>query len=161
MSLILLMLIWVTLSRSTDPHVLWVGFLAAAAVLLIQRQLFSAVPLFSISFLCRPFQLVFFLYTLTVRFVTSTIHTCRLIILGQEEGSIVAVPVKLKDSLAQFILLNSITLTPSTISLLLEENLLYIHWLRKKGSAGDWQQTTRSLELRIKSAFEDRDNVDS
>jgi len=76
-----------------------------------------------------------------------------LIILGGEEGQIIALPIEIDDSFARFTLLNSITLTPSTIALLLEGDLLYIHWLRKKGSAGDWQVIKKSLERSLSSVY--------
>jgi len=65
-----------------------------------------------------------------------------------------ALPIRIEDSLAQFILLNSITLTPSTISLLVEDDLLYIHWLQAAGGHGDWREIKESLEARLHSLFE-------
>jgi len=74
-----------------------------------------------------------------------------------------ALPVRVTDPLARFILLNSITLTPSTISLLTEENLLYIHWLQASDETSDWRSIKESLELRLQRLFDEpsgRDRAD-
>jgi len=64
-----------------------------------------------------------------------------------------ALPIRVSDPVARFILLNSITLTPSTISLLVEDDLLYIHWLQASGGNGDWREVNESLETRLDCLF--------
>ncbi|HDS28908.1 MAG TPA: hypothetical protein ENN96_00320 [Candidatus Acetothermia bacterium] len=86
--------------------------------------------------------------------ILSTAYTSWMILRGGEEGCIVALPLRLDDPFARFVLLNSITLTPSTISLLTEENLLYIHWLRRRDGEGDWRGIKESLEARLARVFE-------
>lgn len=66
-----------------------------------------------------------------------------------------ALPIRVRDPLARFILLNSITLTPSTISLLAEDDLLYIHWLQSSAGKGDWREIKESLDMRLLSLFEE------
>jgi len=152
-SFLVLLFLWLAIGRNSDPWAIAIGAAAAVAVLFLQRRLFPSMSLFSLRLLCRIHCLIHFLLTLFIRFVTSTIHTSRLIILGGEEGQIIALPIQIDDPFARFILLNSITLTPSTITLLLEGNLLYIHWLRKKGSTGDWQGIKKSLEKSLASLY--------
>ncbi len=154
LSLLVLIAVWLALARSADLTQLVLGVLIAGGIVLLQRRLFPVLnPLFS-SLLRRPHRLVVFLGILLWRFVASTIYTSRLILFGRDEGQIVAVPVQLDHPIGQFVLLNAITLTPSTISLLLEEDLLYIHWLRKKGRGGDWRKIKESLEARLCAVFE-------
>ena len=157
---IALALLWIGLSQKTGVLTLLAGLLALAAVVVIQRLLFPSIRVFPISLLRRPDRLIAFLALLFVRFVASTLYTSRLIIMGNEEGRIVALPVKIKDPLGQFVLLNSITLTPSTISLLLEGNLLYIHWLRGRGDAGDWNAIKESLERSLAALYDRRKSAD-
>ena len=66
-----------------------------------------------------------------------------------------ALPLRLEDPTGRFILLNSITLTPSTISLLVEEDLLYIHWLQDETGKSDWREIKESLEARLQRLFEE------
>lgn len=154
LNILVLIGLWVALTRSADLAHLLIGVLATCLVVLVQHHLFPTLNPLSSSLLRRPQWLFAFFVTLCVRFITSTIYTCRLILLGKEEGRIVALPIKLEDPIGQFILLNAITLTPSTISLLLEGDLLYIHWLRAKGSRGDWKAIKESLEARLYPVFE-------
>lgn len=152
-SFLVLLFLWLAIGRNSDPWAIAIGIVSAVVVLLLQRRLFPSISLFPLRLLCRVHYLIHFLLTFCIRFVISTIHTSRLIILGGEEGQIIALPIEIDDPFARFILLNSITLTPSTISLLLEGDLLYIHWLRKKGSAGDWQVIKKSLERSLSSVY--------
>ena len=153
-----LLIVWVVLTRNSDPYILIMGIIVAAGVTFAQHRLFPTVTFLPRSFLRRPHRIVAFLTTLSFRFITSTLRTCGLILSGKEEGRIVALPIRVEDPLARFLLLNSITLTPSTISLLLEGDLLYIHWLREKGHHGDWQEIKESLEGRLLKVFgEDND----
>ena len=71
-----------------------------------------------------------------------------------------ALPLRVKDPLARFLLLNAITLTPSTISLLIEGDLLYIHWLQTAGERADWKTIKESLETRLVGLFEGRSHAD-
>ncbi len=155
-----LLIVWIALMRSSDPYILIAGVIVAAGVTFVQHRLFPTRTLLPRSFLRRPHRVVAFFATLTFRFITSTLRTCRLILSGKEEGRIVALPIRVEDPLARFLLLNSITLTPSTISLLLEGDLLYIHWLREKGRHGDWQEIKESLEGRLLKVFGEDDDGD-
>jgi multisubunit Na+/H+ antiporter MnhE subunit len=150
-----LVLLWIALAGSLDPLSIGIGILIATGAALVQRHLFPAVHLHAATVLLRrPHQLAAFLATLAVRFVVSTARTCRLILFGKPEGLIVALPVRLRTPFAQFLLQNAITLLPSTISVLLEEDLLYIHWLQAKGQREDWQVIKEGLETRLEAALE-------
>jgi len=46
--------------------------------------------------------------------------------------AIVKVPVKLKGEISKLTLANSITLTPGTLSLELDDEGIYVHWIDKK-----------------------------
>lgn len=149
-----LMFVWFALARSTAPAVIAIGAASAIGVTLLQRLLFPRIHLPTISLVVTRFpQLVAFGFVLIWRFIASTLYTCRLIVSRKAEGRIVALPVQIEDQFGRFVLLNSITLTPSTISLLLEGDTLYVHWLRAAGHTGDWQMIKESLERRLIRIF--------
>ena len=156
LSVIVLLGFWLALSRGADLPRLLAGILAAGIVVLVQRRLFPSFASFPVILLRRPHWLFAFLVVFVYRFLTSTLSTCWLILFGGEEGRIVALPTRIEHPIGQFILLNAITLTPSTISLLLEGDLLYIHWLKAKGSRGDWKAIKESLESRLYPFFSRR-----
>jgi len=150
---VVLMVVWIALTRSFDLVSLAVGFIAATSVLLMQRALLPPHEHLTRSLGRRPAQLVLFLFTLAARFISSTLFTSRLILAGGEEGRMMALPTRVDHPVGRFLLLNSITLTPSTISLLVEDDLLYIHWLERRGGRGDWRAIKESLERRVADLF--------
>jgi len=151
---LLLVLVWIALTQSGNVAILAIGIAAAVLITLLQHHLFPSIHIPSLlRLLGRLHLLILFVAVLSLRFTISTLHTCRLILSGREEGRIVALPVHIEDPIGQFILLNSITFTPSTISLLLEGDILYVHWLRARGHKGDWQTIKESLEQRLLPIF--------
>jgi len=156
LSVIALVCVWVALSRGVNLPGLLAGILAAGIVVLVQRRLFPASAPLPALLLRRPQWLLAFVAVFLYRFLTSTLRTCRLILFGGNEGRIVALPIRIEHPIGQFVLLNAITLTPSTISLLIEGDLLYIHWLKAEGSRGDWKAIKESLESTLRPVFAGR-----
>jgi multisubunit Na+/H+ antiporter MnhE subunit len=144
---------WLALSRSLDPTEALVGAGAAATVVLVQRLIFRDGHPLVAGILRRPVALLRFLLTLALRLVVSTFYTSWLILSGRGEGRFMALPLRVRDPLGQFVLLNSVTLTPSTISLLVEEDVVYLHWLQPRGGSGDWQSIKESIERRVLDLF--------
>jgi multisubunit Na+/H+ antiporter MnhE subunit len=144
---------WLALSRSLDPTEALAGVGAAAVAVFLQRLIFRDGNPFVAGILRRPIALLRFLLTLAVRLAVSTFHTSWLILSGRGEGRFMALPLGVRDPLGQFVLLNSVTLTPSTISLLVEEDVVYLHWLQPRGGSGDWQSIKESIERRVLDLF--------
>jgi len=148
-----LITIWVLLTRRLDAPALIVGLLAVGLVCIAQRALFRQHDRLVSTILLHPWRSLRYTGILAWRFVISTGYTIRLILLGNEEGRIVALPLRLRHPIGQLLLLNSITLTPSTISLLIEGDLLYIHWLRARNAQGDWKTIKEILEREMLAIF--------
>lgn len=144
---------WIALSRSLDPWRAGIGVVAATAIVLLQRLLFPREEPVVTSLLKRPGALLRFVTTLAIRLVVSTLHTSWLILTGREEGRFMALPLRVEHPLGQFVLLNSITLTPSTISLLVEGDVVYLHWLQSRRGRGDWRTVKESIERRVLDLF--------
>lgn len=60
----------------------------------------------------------------------------------------VKVPTKLKGDIGKLVLANSITLTPGTISIDVDEENVFIHWIDVKG------KTTEEHQKHVSSKFE-------
>ncbi len=149
-----LLFVWFALARNMEPAVIGIGIASAAGATFVQHLLFPRIHLPTVPLLImRLPQLAAFAFVLLLRFVASTVYTSFLILYRRAEGRIVALPVQIEDQFGRFVLLNSITLTPSTISLLLEGNTIYVHWLRAAGHKGDWQTIKESLEQRLIAIF--------
>jgi multicomponent Na+:H+ antiporter subunit E len=145
--------IWLLLTRRLDAPALIVGVFVAGSVCLAQRLLFRQHDRLMSMLLRHPVRGLRYIGILAWRFVISTGYTIRLILLGGEEGRIVALPLRLRHPIGRLLLLNSITLTPSTISLLVEGDLLYIHWLRARNAQGDWETIKETLERELLTIF--------
>lgn len=59
----------------------------------------------------------------------------------------VKVPTSLKTPFGRFILANSITLTPGTLSLDVDEDYVYIHWVDVKGATPEEHQSQVSASF--------------
>ena len=148
-----LLTIWFLLGRRADIPTLIVGLVAVALAYIAQRTLFPRHDRLILTLLLRPWRSLRYAAILFWRFVISTGYTIRLILVGDEEGRIVALPLRLSHPIGQLLLLNSITLTPSTISLLIEGDLVYIHWLRARNAQGDWETIKETLERQMLAIF--------
>ena len=148
-----LIAIWFLLVRRVDVPTLVVGLVAVGLAYIAQRTLFPRHDRLVLTLLLKPWRSLRYVGILVWRFVTSTGYTIRLILVGDEEGRIVALPLRLRHPIGQLLLLNSITLTPSTISLLIEGNLVYIHWLRARNAQGDWETIKETLERQMLAIF--------
>ncbi|MEW5826540.1 MAG: Na+/H+ antiporter subunit E [Candidatus Bipolaricaulota bacterium] len=144
--LLTLVAMWFSLTRSAEP----LSFLVAACLALgamgASRWVLPRTEGLGSLVLRRPHRAIAFLVGLVWQIARSTLYTCRVILFRREEGRIVALPTALHGPLAQFLLSHAVTLTPSTISLLVEEDLVYIHWLGVEGHPGDLSGVKEPLE---------------
>lgn len=67
----------------------------------------------------------------------------------------VRVPTQLKGEVAKLTLANSITLTPGTITLDANEDVLFVHWIdvQKKDSEIDWRAVSEPFESLLRRVF--------
>ena len=156
----ILFVVWLALTRTLAFSFVVAGLLSSILVAVFWRMIMPAAPSSINKLFIHPIRLARFVLTLVKRFVISTLYTAWLILRGGEEGLMMALPIRVEDTMARFILLNSITLTPSTISLLIEDDLLYIHWLQTAGGHGDWREIKESFEARLQRLFEEDRRVD-
>jgi len=152
---LVLLFVWVALTRTLAPPYVTAGIVSSVIVVLFWHAAMPRAPASVYKLIQHPIRLFRFVLTLTRRFAASTLSTSWLILNGCEEGRVMALPIQVRDPLARFILLNSITLTPSTISLLAEDDLLYIHWLQASGGHGNWREIKEALEARLHHLFEE------
>lgn len=153
LGILVLLLIWFALTRTLAFPFVIAGLLSSVAVAVFWRAIMPEAPSSIHKMMRHPVRLARFVFVLAKRFFISTLYTTWLILRGREQGRMMALPIRVEDPLARFILLNSITLTPSTISLLVEDDLLYIHWLQTSDGHGDWREIKESLEARLYSLF--------
>jgi len=125
-----LFLFWVLLNGSLAPDVLLVGVVAALVISLLFRHglaVFSEFRATPRAFITAIAYVFFFIKEL----VKSNLNLARIVLspaLPLNPG-IVKVRTKLKSRMGRLLLANSITLTPGTLTVDLEGEWLYIHWV--------------------------------
>lgn len=72
---------------------------------------------------------------LILRVAYAVLSTAFTLLMGKEAPGIVAVPVRLRSGMGRLLLLWAVTVTPGTIALLLEGDLLYVHTLHRPAGA--------------------------
>jgi multisubunit Na+/H+ antiporter MnhE subunit len=143
---LLLLGLWLALSRTLEPVAVALGAVVSAAAVWVVQWLLPEPDAPRAPLAGRVIGACRFAVVLIARFITSTLLTSWVILFRRDEGRVVALPIRLRGATRQFLLLNAITLTPSTISLLLEGQLLYVHWLLPQGWRGDRRQLKDALE---------------
>jgi len=77
-----------------------------------------------------------FFCLVALRVVQAVVAAGMTVLSGRTRSGIVAVQVTVKSDVARLLLLWSITVTPGTIALLLDEDLLYVHCLHQPPVTG-------------------------
>ncbi len=152
-SLALLIIVWAVLVRRPDGASLGIGIASSAFALLMGGILFPHRRRFLPAPVRRPLSFLRLLLSLAVRVTVSTVRTSCLIIFGGEEGRIIALPTRIAAPFGRLLLLNAITLTPSTISRLIDRDLLYIHWLGSREGKAVPSRIKEGIEAEIAALF--------
>ena len=145
----LLYLFWWALFGEPKLIPLLAGIFATGGALFLFYRfgLTIDLPLGSIA---RPLGWLKFFSILIWEIAKSTFWTCYLIVTGGVSGEIVAYDTKLESGYGRLFLINSITLTPTTIGILSEGNLVYIHHINLEG-----REEYDQLLSKIRSSFEE------
>lgn len=141
---LVLLLFWVLLNGSVAADTLIVGVLAAFLISLFFRRGLACIAEFRLSPRALVAAVQFFIYFITAM-IKSNIRLAAIVLnpaLPINPG-IVKVRTKLKSKMGRLLLANSITLTPGTLTLELEGEWLYIHWVTTESA--DIDAATQSI----------------
>ena len=147
-----LFLIWVGLTMSFNSQELITGFAVSFVIALIYVKSYPS----SDSFRFRPIAYIIYLVVFMKNLVLSNWDVAKRVIdpkLPINPG-IVAIKTNLQEDYKKLMLANSITLTPGTITMDVQDDTLFIHWIDvttsdiKEASqeiAGDFERTLGAL----------------
>lgn len=139
-----LMLFWILLDGSVAPDVLIVGAIASALIALVYRD---GLPIVTEArptpraLLAAVAYVGFFLKEL----VKSNLHIAAVVLdpaLPVHPG-IVQVHTRLRSRMGRLLLANSITLTPGTLTVEIDGEWLWVHWVTME--AADREEATRQI----------------
>lgn len=146
---LVLMLLWMMFTFSLDFFSLLLGGTICCIVAFFTYDLFLEQHEVHRKNLFPRLELfLLFLLTLLVKIYLASFDTAERVITGNIDPKIVRIRTRLKSDLAQTILANAITLTPGTLTIDIDRDYLYIHWLKSKTT-----HTQYAAEL-IKGHFE-------
>jgi len=124
-----LFVIWLLFTSSIAPYSLISGFIGSLVIALLTYKVF--IPEHDASryaFLPHPLYLILFFLILVYYLYSSSIKMLITIILNNPNPRIVHFRTRLHTDLSRMVLANSITFTPGTITLDLNDDHLTVHW---------------------------------
>lgn len=126
---IALLAVWLLFSGSLEPFSLILGMVGALVIASLTYNEFIAQHDASLrSFLPRPLALAAFFFILVVYLYQSSWFMLLAVFSGRVNPRIVHFRTRLRSDLARMVLSNSITFTPGTITLDLNDDHLTVHW---------------------------------
>jgi len=143
---------WIMLSGKFDLFHLALGVLSSALVSFLSADLLMFKG--GKNRLVTGVRFLMYLPWLLYQIVLSTMHVTFLALhprmKDQIDPTIVTFKTKLKTNIAKVALANSITLTPGTITVRIEDQVFYVHAISRKAAAG----LPGEMEDRLARVFE-------
>jgi len=144
---------WLLLSGKFDLFHLTLGVLSSGLVAFLSSDILM-LDAGKRDRLATTFRFLLYIPWLLYQIVLSTIHVAYLALhprmLHQIDPTIVTFKTKLTSNVARVALANSITLTPGTITIRIEEDVFYVHAISRKAAAG----LPGEMEDRLARVFE-------
>lgn len=144
---------WILLSGKFDLFHLTLGVLSSGLVALLSSDILMRDSK-KHNRLATAFRFTCYIPWLLYQIVISTIHVTFLALhpkmIDRIDPTIVTFKTKLKGNIARVALANSITLTPGTITIRIEEDVFYVHAISRKAAAG----LPGEMEERLAKVFE-------
>ena len=143
---------WILLSGKCDLFHLTLGVLSSGLVSFLSADLLMFKE--GKNRLATGVRFLMYLPWLLYQIVLSTLHVTFLALhpkmKDQIDPTIVTFKTKLKTNIAKVALANSITLTPGTITVRIEDQVFYVHAISRKAAAG----LPGEMEDRLARVFE-------
>ena len=144
---------WILLSGKFDLFHLTLGILSSGLVALLSSDILM-YDTRNNDRLAIAFRFICYIPWLLYQIVLSTMHVAFLALhpkmKDRIDPTIVTFKTKLKGNIAQVALANSITLTPGTITIRIEDGVFYVHAISRKAAAG----LPGEMEERLARVFE-------
>lgn len=129
----LIFLFWIILNGKITVEIILLGIVFTASLGLLERYLFNYSIKKDLSYLKRVPYFIYYIYILIKEVIKANIEMMRIDI--DESVKIDPILIKfhsgLKTSMGNFILANSITLTPGTITICTDGDEITVHCLRE------------------------------
>lgn len=126
----LLMIFWLILTLNLQWPAILVGIIASLFVTMLSYNFFikSSEGIYG-RILQTLWYLLLYLFVLLYEMFLASLDVLYRIITGDINPEVVMIKSDIKSDLGILLLANSITLTPGTITIDIEDEYLYVHWL--------------------------------
>jgi multicomponent Na+:H+ antiporter subunit E len=143
-----LMILWIALTASLGAEELITGFIVSLILSLFSRKNFQIIG-FPIITLKKVVYSVIYLLILFKEIIIANFDVAYRVIHPKIpiKPGIIIIRTELKQDLAKLILANSITLTPGTFTLDIDDDRLLIHWIYVRTE--DTEEATRLIGERF------------
>ncbi len=152
-SFVVMMIAWLLLNWTINPVNIAIGVVLSLIISIVfcsKCELFTSINLTPKAFIYT----FIYLFVFLIELIKANIDVTRRVLspsLPINPG-IVKVKTKLKSKMARLILANSITLTPGTFTLQVEEDSFYIHWISTE--TDDVEKATEELIAKFEKYLE-------
>jgi len=152
-SFVVMMIAWLLLNWTINPVNIAIGVVLSLIISIVfcsKCELFTSINLTPKAFIYT----FIYLFVFLIELIKANIDVTRRVLspsLPINPG-IVKVKTKLKSKMARLILANSITLTPGTFTLQVEEDSFYIHWISTE--TNDVEKATEELIAKFEKYLE-------
>ena len=126
---ITLFIVWLMFTSSLAPFSIIVGILGSLGISILTYNVF--IPEYGasrISLIPKPLRLIKYSFLIIYYIYSSSIKTLIAVIKNNPKPNIVHFRTRLHTDFGRMILANSITITPGTITLDLNDDHLTVHW---------------------------------
>ncbi len=152
---ILLFIVWIVFSGKFDWFHLTLGIFSASFVTYFSSDLyFTDRTIGLLERLGQLYRFCRYLFWLLYQILLANLHVLRLALwrkgLKDVVPTIIRIKTRLQSNYARYVLANSITLTPGTVTLRIEEDILFVHAISRKAAAS----LDGEMERRIADIFE-------
>ncbi len=135
---ILLIVIWFIFNGKITTEIFILGILLSACIYLFMCRFMDYGFRKDIALIKKSVYFLYYIGVLIVEIIKANVQVIHLVLTDREvaEPVIIGYKTRLKTNLGRVILANSITLTPGTITVSLEEDELVVHCLDKSMAEG-------------------------
>lgn len=135
---VLFFLVWVIFNGQLTAEIAAFGVVIAGVMYLFLCKFLSYSPRYDLFLLKKSPHLLRYIFTLIIEIIKANLSVFRLIYTAKYElePAIVHFQTDLRSTFARVLLANSITLTPGTITVSLQDNEYMVHCLDKELAEG-------------------------
>lgn len=125
-----LFFVWILFTATSEPFTLIFGLFASLVTASLTYHIFLPKHQASLKFILpNPFYLIIFLVLMVANLYKSSFQVAKAVFTGNTNPRIVHFRTRLRSDIARTILANSITFTPGTLTLDLNDDHIVVHWL--------------------------------